>query len=174
MDDDCERVVLVDVNDSRVGVAPKLEAHRRGLLHRAVSVFLRDPAGRILLQKRARSKYHSPGLWSNACCTHPRDDEAPAAAAARRLEEELGVRAELIPFAWLHYTAPVSHGLIENEFVHMFLGTCEDRPAVNPDEVEECRAFRPEEVASLMAERPHLVSPWFRIYADRLPELLQP
>ena len=90
MDDSAEHVVLVDEADGEIGTAPKLDAHRQGRLHRALSVIVRDPQGRILLQKRHAAKYHSGGLWTNTCCSHPRPDEPVAAAATRRLREEMG------------------------------------------------------------------------------------
>ena len=122
MNDDAEQVILVDAHDRETGHAPKLAAHRQGLLHRAISVSVVDAQGRLLLQRRAREKYHSGGLWTNACCTHPRPGEATDGAAERRLAEELGV---VCPLHWVlrtHYRARVGVELVENEVVHLYHG----------------------------------------------------
>ena len=108
MNDENEVVILVDSQDQEVGQFAKIEAHKQGLLHRAISVCVVDPQGRMLLQRRARDKYHSGGLWTNACCTHPRPGESVAEAAERRLREELGVTCELDWVLSTHYQAPVS------------------------------------------------------------------
>ena len=131
MDDRAEHVVLVDEADAAIGTAPKLDAHREGRLHRALSVIVRDPQGRILLQKRQAAKYHSGGLWTNTCCSHPRPDEPVQAAAGRRLREEMGFSCPLLPLVTVTYRADVGNGLIEHELVHVFAGLYAG--AVQPD-----------------------------------------
>ena len=132
-------MVLVDANDRPIGKMAKVEAHLRGLLHRAVSVFVRDSNGRLLLQQRAPGKYHSGTLWSNTCCSHPRPGETVAHAAARRLGEEMGISCSLNFLFLTQYCAPVSHGLVENELVHVFGGTFDGVPDPDADEVMNWR-----------------------------------
>src|SRR5688500_8369765 len=117
-----ESVVLVNESDEVIGSAPKLDAHRDGLLHRAFSVFIRDHDGRILLHRRADGKYHSGGLWTNACCGHPRPGEETAAAAERRLLEEMGIGTDLAEAGVFTYHASVGAGLMEHEIDHVFSG----------------------------------------------------
>jgi isopentenyl-diphosphate delta-isomerase len=130
-----ERVVLVDRNDREIGTEEKLRAHESGVLHRAVSVFVFDAHGRILLQRRARRKYHSAGKWSNTCCSHPRPGETPSDAAHRRLGEEMGISSELTPAFSFIYRAELDHGLIEHELDHVFVGTFTGAPAPDVHEV---------------------------------------
>ncbi|MEM7310113.1 MAG: isopentenyl-diphosphate Delta-isomerase [Planctomycetota bacterium] len=131
-----EHVILVDESDAELGTEEKLAAHRRGLLHRAVSVFLVDDRGRTLLQRRAANKYHSGGRWANACCSHPRPGEDAAAAARRRLAEEMGIDCELEFVARFQYRSQVEDDLIEHELDHVFLGRFDGTPTPNPDEVD--------------------------------------
>ena len=136
-----ELVELVDRSGLAIGTAAKLAAHQPpGRLHRAVSVFLLDDGGRLLLQRRAPGKYHSGGLWSNTCCSHPRPGEDPGRAAARRVQQELGVAAEAMAAAGTvtyRVTDPVS-GLVEHEFNHLFVGRVRQVPAPDPAEIAEC------------------------------------
>jgi isopentenyl-diphosphate Delta-isomerase len=129
-----ELVVLVDASDVEIGTAPKGQVHRTGERHRAVSVFLFDAEGRTLLQRRADGKYHSPGLWSNTCCGHPRPGETAMDAARRRLREEMGVECELTHVVTFEYRADVGEGLLEHEVDHVFRGTFSGAP--NPDAAE--------------------------------------
>ncbi len=171
---DHEFVVLVDSTDTCVGVLNKMEAHRRGTLHRAFSVSIRDSEGRLLLQKRALSKYHSGGLWTNTCCGHPRLGEAVSAAASRRLMEEMGFDCPLTPLFRTRYRAAVSNDLVENEFVHVFGGRFDGMPRPSPSEVED---WRWETVATIIADvayRPECYSVWFRRYIAEFPEALAP
>lgn len=172
MNDDDEEVILVDLNDRETGYAGKLEAHRQGLLHRAISVCVVDGQGRMLLQRRARDKYHSGGLWTNACCTHPRRGEGVKLAAERRLAEELGVTCPLHWVLRTHYQAPVGGDLIENEVVHLFHGCYTGD--VRPDE-REVDAFAWMDRKALMTaidNRPNDFTYWFKHYvgsfADRI------
>jgi len=151
--------------DGRLKPVDKIEVHRRGLRHPAVSVFLLD-GERTLIQRRALGKYHTPGLWANACCTHPRLDEEPAACALRRLREELGIRAR--DLRWrdrVEYRADVGGGMVEHECVELFTARADARPlAPDPGEVMDVRWI---ELAALRAEvaaAPEAFTPWLRIY----------
>lgn len=138
--DDDDVVVLVDPRDHVVGVAPKLDAHREGRLHRAVSIVLFDECGRLLLQRRARTKYHSRGLWSNTCCGHPRPGESVRDAANRRLREELGIAdCDLVAVAEFMYRADLGDGLVEHELDHVLIGRWNGEMAPNPAEVADTR-----------------------------------
>jgi isopentenyl-diphosphate Delta-isomerase len=133
-------VILVDERDRPLGTAPKLDVHRDGRLHRAVSVVLVDSTGQILLQRRAATKYHSPNLWSNTCCGHPTPGESVTKAARRRLLAEMGISdCELTPTARFVYRAPLAHGLFEHELDHLFVGRWNGEPVPNPGEVSEWR-----------------------------------
>jgi isopentenyl-diphosphate delta-isomerase len=159
-----ELVVLVDANDRPTGTIGKLEAHQRGLLHRAISVIVRDSSDRLLLQQRAPNKYHSGGLWANTCCSHPRPGEAVADAAARRLAEEMGIACSLSFLFPMQYCAPVSDGLIENELVHVFGGRFDGSPDPNPEEVMAWCWKHPAELAKELDEQPAAYTVWFREY----------
>jgi isopentenyl-diphosphate Delta-isomerase len=166
-----EEVVLVDCYDRPLGTLAKLEAHRAAVRHRAFSVFVTDSAGNVLLQSRARTKYHSGGLWSNACCGHPRVGEAPAEAARRRLFEEMGVDVPLQPCGILDYTAALPNGWHENEVVHLFTGISDADPAPAAEEVEAWRRLSPDELRQEAARDRDAFTAWFRIYMDRVPHL---
>ena len=157
---DEERVILVDAEDRELGSAGKLDAHRRGLLHRALSVFLLDDRGRTLLQRRARGKYHSAGRWSNTCCSHPRPAEATADAARRRLREEMGIDCELRPVGSFVYRADVGGGLTEHELDHVFVGSYSGPAQPDPAEVEDWRWHDLEGLARDLEQRPEDFSPW--------------
>jgi len=159
-----EEVVLVDANDRSIGTIAKLEAHRRGLLHRAISVVVRDRGNRFLLQQRAPNKYHSGGLWTNTCCSHPRPGEAVADAAARRLVEEKCLTCSLSFLFPIRYCAPVSNGLVENELVHVFGGQFDGVPDPDPHEVMAWCWKDPTELAKDLDKRPATYTVWFRTY----------
>ena len=153
------------------GLVPveKLEAHRRGLRHPAVSVFV-NGAGRTLLQRRAAGKYHTPGLWANACCTHPHWEEPLEACAVRRLGEELGLDLPLTPRGVVEYRADVGGGLVEHEVVHLFTAEVDPealRPAPDPSEVAETRWVALADLPGLIAADPAAYTPWLRIYLER-------
>jgi isopentenyl-diphosphate delta-isomerase len=171
MNDAGEQVILVDLEDREIGEAPKLAAHERGQLHRAISVSIVDPRGQMLLQRRARDKYHSGGLWTNACCTHPRLRESVKEAAERRLFEELGVSCRLHWLLRTHYRAPVGD-LIENEVVHLFHGSYVGEVRPDPAEVDEFVWASRETLLRDMEASPEQYTYWFRHYmrnfADRL------
>jgi len=162
-----ERVVLVDEHDRVLGTMEKLAAHREGRLHRALSVVLRSPEGRLLMQRRAAGKYHSGGVWTNTCCSHPRPGEDPEAAARRRLSEEMGIRlGRLEPLFETVYRAEVGEGLVEHEYVHVY-GAVWDGP-VDPDpaEVEGWAWVDPALLKADLARNPERYSAWFRRYAE--------
>ncbi len=158
-----EHVILVDENDTPVGTMEKMEAHRKGLLHRAFSVLLFDTSGRLLLQKRAGNKYHSSGLWTNTCCSHPLPGENVAEAARRRLLEEMGI--DLQP-AFSHsfiYKAEFEDGLIEHEFDHVFLGSFGGVPVVNPTEVQDWKYAEMDWLKEDIARHPDSYTVWFKL-----------
>ena len=159
-----EAVVLVDANDRPIGTMAKLEAHRRGLLHRAISVVVRDSGNRLLLQQRAPDKYHSGGLWTNTCCSHPRSREAVADAATRRLVEEMGFACSLSFLFLTQYCSPVSNGLVENELVHVFGGQFDGTPRPDPNEVMAWCWKDPTELAKELDKQPATYTVWFRKY----------
>lgn len=163
-DNDC--VILVERDDREVGTLDKLAAHQSGVLHRALSVIVARSDGSLLLQKRAAAKYHSGGLWTNTCCSHPRPGEAVDIAAHRRLEEEMGFACPLTPLFTVHYRANVSNDLIENELVHVFGGRFEGEPNPNPAEVEDWRWASPEAIRQDVTAHPDRYSVWFRKYLN--------
>jgi len=161
-----ELVVLVDRRDTPIGVAPKLAAHRDGLLHRAVSVLLFDDAGRVLLQRRAAGKYHSASLWSNTCCGHPRPNESSRATARRRLREEMGVvGCPLEPAGCFMYRAEVPGVLVEFEVDHVYLGRWSGTPRPDPREVAAWRWCTLDDLVHDLAISPRSHTVW-------LPKLL--
>lgn len=161
-----EEIVLVDPEDREIGTAEKLEAHRRGDLHRAFSVMIWDSHGRLLLQRRQIGKYHSGGLWTNSCCGHPRPGERANAAALRRLREEMGISCALNPIGTFTYRAELGGGLIEHELVHIFRGCYEGAIAPNPKECDGFSWSSPEVIRRQIATAPQCFSTWFRKYVD--------
>ncbi|KIF71301.1 isopentenyl-diphosphate delta-isomerase [Streptomyces sp. AcH 505] len=158
---------LVDEDGNTIGTAEKLSAHQPpGKLHRAFSVFLFDEQGRLLIQRRALSKYHSPGVWSNTCCGHPYPDEAPFAAAARRTHEELGISPTLLAEAGtVRYNHPdPKSGLVEQEFNHLFVGLAQSSLRPDPDEIDDTAFVTPAELTELHAEA--TFSAWFMTVLD--------
>jgi isopentenyl-diphosphate delta-isomerase len=156
-------VILVTENDLEIGVMEKMEAHRRGVLHRAFSVFLFDSEGRMLLQQRSAEKYHGALLWSNTCCSHPYPGEAVEAAAQRRLQEELGFTTSPEKIFTFTYRADVENNLVEHEFDHVFAGIYEGEIKPNPHEVAATEYRTMETISEQVNETPHLFTSWFRI-----------
>jgi isopentenyl-diphosphate Delta-isomerase len=163
-----EHVILVDADDTAIGTREKRAAHVTGALHRAFSIFVFDSAGRMLLQRRAITKYHSGGLWSNACCSHPRPGESTRAAAHRRLFEELGFHCPLRTAFSFVYRADVGGGLIEHEYDHVFIGTFDGDPAPDPVEVDDWRWVDMYALRRELREAPGRFTYWFRIALDEL------
>jgi isopentenyl-diphosphate Delta-isomerase len=163
-----EQVILVDGDGVAIGVREKQAAHLTGALHRAFSIFVFDSAGRILLQRRAATKYHSGGLWSNTCCSHPRPGESTAVAAHRRLMEEMGFDCPLsVAFSFI-YRADVGGGLVEHEYDYVLIGHFDGDPAPDPEEVDDWRWVDPATLRRQAREQPGRFSYWFHIAFDEL------
>ena len=158
-----EFVVLVDQDDQKLGLMEKQQAHVAGLLHRAFSVFVFNSKGELMIQQRAASKYHSPTLWTNTCCSHPRDNETYEQAAHRRLEEEMGFDCELEYKFNFIYKAHLENDLIEHELDHVFIGTFDDEPKLNPDEVMAYRWVELNDLKKDMEKNPQNYTAWFKI-----------
>jgi isopentenyl-diphosphate Delta-isomerase len=167
-----ELLILVDEDDQEIGVMEKMEAHRTGMLHRAFSVFIFDSSGHMLLQKRAVSKYHSGGLWTNACCSHPRPGEEVKVAAQRRLQEEMGITCSLMQLMRFKYKAYLDQGLIEHELDHVFIGYTDDQPVPNTNEVCDWDYYTMEELHKLLRLNPDLFTAWFRLIFPSLTPLM--
>ena len=161
-----ENVILVDKNDNQVGLMPKLEAHQKGLLHRAFSVFIFNKDYKLLLQKRALSKYHSGGLWTNTCCSHPREDEDILDAANRRLYEEMGIKTSLRKVYDFIYKAELDNNLIENEFDHVFYGLYDGNPTLNPNEASDFKWIDMHSLNLDIKDNPQDYTVWFKIAFD--------
>ncbi len=154
---------MVDENDNTLGSMEKMEAHVRGLMHRAFSIFIFNSKGEMLLQKRAIKKYHSAGLWSNACCSHPYPNEEIKIAALRRLNEELGFKTSLQKAFDFIYKTSFKNGLTENEFDHVFVGEYEGEIKMNPEEVKDY-SFKPmKEIKQELKNSPEKYTEWFKI-----------
>ena len=163
-----EEVILVNEQDEETGTIEKMEAHRKALLHRAFSIFIFNDKGEMLLQQRALGKYHSPGLWTNACCSHPRPGEAVAVAAARRLLEEMGIETPLIKIFDFIYRTEFDNGLTEFEFDHVYTGTFEGELKPDWQEVNDY-CFRPmEDISQDLLRHPEQYSSWFHIAFQKL------
>lgn len=167
-------VLLVDTNDVPLGTMPKMEAHREGALHRAFSVFVFNSRGEMLLQRRAAGKYHSAGLWTNTCCSHPSAEGDMADQARRRTVEEMGINpSELHPVGTLLYRSGFDNGLIENEFDHIFIGYSDEQPSPDPKEVAEYAYVPLKAVLEAVEADPESFTVWFRTIVDRLREVLE-
>lgn len=166
-------VVLVDESDAQQGVMEKMEAHEKGLLHRAFSIFLFNSAGEMLLHRRAMGKYHCPGLWTNACCSHPRPNESDSAAAQRRLHEELGIATVLHEQFAFTYHAQFDNGLTEHEFDHVFVGTFDGEVPFNPNEVMEIKWVAWQDLEQWIAAEPSAFTPWFKIAVPLVKEKIK-
>lgn len=156
-------VILVDEQDQPLGTEEKLKAHEEGKLHRAVSAFVFNTAGDMLIQKRASSKYHSPNLWSNTACTHPQPKEENKKAAESRLFEEMGFTTSLNFHSTLLYKANFDNGLTEHEFDHIFTGVYEGSISPNPEEVGDYRYISIKNLKNEIATHPEQFTAWFKI-----------
>lgn len=159
-----EQLILVDGQDNVIGTCEKLEAHQKGLLHRAFSILLFNKKGDMLLQKRFSGKYHSGGLWTNACCGHPRPGEDTKAAAIRRMREELGMTCPLDESFTFSYKVPFDNGLIEHEFVHVYRGVYEGNFDPNPKEVEDLKWVSLPNLLGDISLNPRYYTAWFQLY----------
>ncbi|MCC5918021.1 MAG: isopentenyl-diphosphate Delta-isomerase [Cryomorphaceae bacterium] len=162
-----EYVILVNELDEPQGLMEKMEAHRKGLLHRAFSVFILNEKGELLLQKRASSKYHSGGLWTNTCCSHPREGEDVEAAAHRRMVEEMGYDCPLQKAFTFVYKADFENNMTEHEYDHVFIGYDNQNPVPNPEEVEDYAWVDLDTIAADMESHPEKYTAWFRIVFER-------
>lgn len=160
---DADIVILVDENDRAIGNEEKLRAHMEGRLHRAFSVFVFDSAGRLLLQRRAKDKYHSAGLWSNTACGHPRPGESTEDAARRRLREEMNFTCELRQAFKFLYRAELDNHLVEHEFDHVFIGRYEGDPSPNPSEVDGWRWMDTKELRGELRRSPEDYTYWLKV-----------
>ncbi|GAK91746.1 isopentenyl-diphosphate delta-isomerase [Nonlabens ulvanivorans] len=165
--DNKEYVILVNPEDEKVGLMEKIEAHEKALLHRAFSVFIINDKDEILLQQRALSKYHSPGLWTNTCCSHQRDGESNIEAGKRRLVEEMGMTADLKELFHFIYIAPFDNGLTEHELDHVMVGYSNENPDINPDEVASYKWMTANDIKEDMIAQPDLYTAWFKIIFDK-------
>lgn len=161
-------VVLVDESDTPQGTMEKLEAHQKGALHRAFSVLTFNSKREVLLQRRAMGKYHSGGLWTNTCCSHPQPKEKVMEAAHKRLQEEMGFNCPLIPAFQFIYRAELDRGLIENEYDHVFFGIYSGKPKPNPSEVMDFRYVSVSDLKKEIQETPEQFTAWFKIILDRI------
>ncbi|MDE0599716.1 MAG: isopentenyl-diphosphate delta-isomerase [Dokdonia donghaensis] len=162
-----ELVILVDENDNKIGLMPKMEAHQKAVLHRAFSVFVFNDKKELMLQQRALHKYHSPGLWTNTCCSHQRDGESNIEAGTRRLQEEMGFTVPLEESISFIYKAPFDNGLTEHELDHILIGHSEQEPVINEEEVAAWKWMGLEDVKQDIVNRPELYTAWFKIIFDK-------
>ncbi|WP_037574915.1 isopentenyl-diphosphate Delta-isomerase [Sporocytophaga myxococcoides] len=157
------QIILVNSHDQEVGLMDKLEAHQKGLLHRAVSVFLFNSEGKLLLQQRSKTKYHSGGLWTNTACSHPYPGETTLNAAIRRLNEEMGIEANLQEAFHFTYRAEFENGLVEHEYDHVYVGSSDLSPDPAPDEVMDFTYHSLEEIENKLITTPELFTEWFKL-----------
>lgn len=160
------QVILVDEHDKEIGLEEKLSAHKQGTLHRAISVFVFNSKGETMLQQRADTKYHSAGLWSNTCCSHPFEGESVLESAHRRLKEEMGFDCGLEEVFSFIYKVDVGHGLTENEFDHVLFGVYDGKPNVNSIEAKEWKWSRLDALKREAKKNPNNYTPWLRILLD--------
>jgi isopentenyl-diphosphate Delta-isomerase len=163
-----EHVILVNEKDEARGSMEKMQAHEKGLLHRAISVVVFNSKKQVLLQRRALHKYHSAGLWSNTCCSHPRPGEDTAAAAKRRLMEEMGLVAELQHKDEFIYRVDLEKGLSEHEYDHVFVGYTSSEPKPNPEEVMDYKWLSLEALNTDLTLHPEHYTYWFKLLNERL------
>lgn len=164
------KVILVNEQDEPVGEAEKMEAHVKGLLHRAFSVFIFNSRGEMLLQQRALSKYHSGGLWSNACCSHPEPGEDTHAAAVRRLNEEMGIETALEELFYFIYRAEFDNSLTEYELDHVFAGEYNGEVDLSPDEAADFCYKSMKDIEFSMGLHPQKYTAWFHLAFPRIKE----
>lgn len=162
-----EYVILVDDKDNEVGIMEKIEAHEKALLHRAFSIFILNSNNQLLLQKRADHKYHSPGLWTNTCCSHPRPNETVLEAGNRRLFEEMGMTAKLDSLLSFTYKADFDNGLTEHEFDHVLIGFTDELPKLNPEEVSDYKYVDLSFISKDLMKNPNVYTEWFKIVFDQ-------
>ena len=158
-----ESVILVDEHDNPIGLMEKMEAHITPHLHRAFSIFIFNSKGELLLQQRAFSKYHSPGLWTNTCCSHPHENETIAEATSRRLREEMGMKCDMKEAYTFIYQAPVGQGLTEYELDHVVIGNSDNTPIINEEEVASWKYMAITDLENDIWLHPECYTEWFKI-----------
>lgn len=168
-----EKVILVNQKDEQIGLMNKLEAHEKAVLHRAFSVFVLNNKNQMMLQQRARQKYHSPLLWTNTCCSHQREGETNLQAGTRRLHEEMGFSTPLKELFHFIYKAPFDNGLTEHELDHVMIGYYQGEPKINSDEVEDWKWMSIEAVKSDIKSNPEIYTIWFKIIFDEFYHFLE-
>lgn len=167
-----EQVILVNEKDEPIGLMGKMEAHEKGLLHRAFSVFVFNSKQEVLLQQRAACKYHSPNLWTNTCCSHPRAGETNQQAGERRLQEEMGLQVPLQEVFSFIYKAPFDNGLTEHEYDHVLIGYSDAQPQINPEEVASWKWLSLEAIKEDILQAPERYTAWFKIIFEEFYHLL--
>ncbi len=165
-----EEVILVDEQDNVIGRMEKMEAHRRGVLHRAFSILVFNSKGELLLQRRSSKKYHSGGLWTNTCCSHPLPDEDMRSATRRKLMQEMGIEVETEFSHKFIYKTNLENQLIEHELDYVFVGRFDGEPVINPDEVEDWQFVDLDSLRHSVKKEPHSFTYWFRLILEH-PEL---
>ena len=163
-----EMVILVNSEDKEIGLEEKMKAHKEGKLHRAFSVFIFNLKGEMLLQQRADHKYHSGGLWSNTCCSHPRSGENVEQAGNRRLKEEMGFDCNIKKAFHFIYKTELDHDLIENEFDHVLVGNYDGKVNPNPQEVKDFKWISIDTLKSDIYKNPENYTVWFKIAFDKV------
>ncbi len=163
-----EQVILVDKKDQEIGLMEKMEAHEKALLHRAFSIFLFNTNGELLLQQRAEHKYHSGGLWTNTCCSHPRSKETVLEAANRRLMEEMGMQCEMKQMFHFIYKAELDQGLTEHELDHVVFGYTDNVPSINKEEVMDWKYIKMDALDQEIKQNPAVYTEWFKIIFEKV------
>jgi len=166
------KIILVDKKDNEIGVGEKLKVHQEGKLHRAFSIFIFNSKGEMLLQKRAKTKYHSPGLWTNTCCSHPGPNKNLEEEAKRRLKEEMGINCQLKEIFSFIYKVNLG-SLIEHEFNHVFIGKFNGKPIVNAKEADDWEWINTKELKKDVRKNPEKYAYWFRLILDRVLKIHQ-
>ena len=161
-------VILVNENDDVMGFEDKLVAHQKGLMHRAISILIFNSKGEWLIQRRALDKYHSGGLWTNTCCSHPYPNESTQASAERRLMEEMGMATKLSFLFDFRYCVELDNELTENELDHVFIGKTENEPILNPEEACDYKYISTHDLENDLKEHPEKYTEWFKIIFDKM------
>lgn len=165
-------VILVDERDKEIGVMAKMEAHEKGALHRAFSIFIFNDKNEMLIHQRAKGKYHNGGLWTNACCSHPLPGESVIDAANRRLKDEMGFNTKLEHIFEFTYTAQFENGLTENEFDHVFIGNHSGAIYPDPEEVSDYSYVAISQIRKMVEKEPNVFTVWFKLALPRVEEFM--
>ncbi|MCL2280638.1 isopentenyl-diphosphate Delta-isomerase [Candidatus Saccharibacteria bacterium] len=163
-----DNIILVDENDNQIGSGEKLQVHKDGKLHRAFSIYVFNSKGELMMQKRHPQKYHSGGLWANTCCSHPRLGESLDHAVHRRLKEEMGFDCELTEKTQLIYKIKVNNGLIEHEYLHVWVGRYDKDPVINKDEATDFKWISVDDLRKELAENGDAYSYWPKVTLDKI------